>query len=194
VGEYPYTELDLVDAPEAFGGLEYPGLVYIGTVGTSWLIEPTVHEVAHQWFYALIGNDQLVEPWLDEAIATYSEIIYYEELGYIGMATSLLDSWRAQLRNHPRNTTPIGLTVGEYESQWDYSLFVYLKGALFLEELRLQFGDDVFFEFMRAYFDGYRYGFSSGLDFQRYAEQACDCDLEPLFDLWVYEGGEIFIP
>jgi aminopeptidase N len=84
--------------------------------------------------------------------------------------------------------------VGEYESQWDYSLFVYLKGALFLEELRLQFGDDVFFEFMRAYFDGYRYGFSSGLDFQRYAEQACDCDLEPLFDLWVYEGGEIFIP
>jgi len=194
VGTYPYPELDLVDAPDAFGGIEYPGLVYIGTVGTSWLIEPTVHEVAHQWFYALIGNDQLEEPWLDEAAATYSEVLYYEEAGSVGLATSLLDSWRAQLRSHPLRKTPIGLPIGGYESQWDYSLFVYLKGALFLEELRLQLGDDVFFDFMRAYFNAFRYGFPSGLDFQRSAEQACGCDLNALFDLWVYEGGEIFIP
>jgi hypothetical protein len=194
VGPYPYPELDIVDAPEAFGGIEYPGLVYIGTVGTYWLIEPTVHEVAHQWFYALIGNDQLTEPWLDEAAASYAEVIYYEEAGSIGLATSLLDSWRAQLRDHPRSSTPIGLPVGDYETQWDYSLFVYLKGALFLEELRQQLGDDVFFDFTRSYFSAYRYGFASGTDFQQTAEQACGCDLEALFNLWVYEGGQVFLP
>ncbi len=98
------------------------------------------------------------------------------------------------MRNHPGNTTPIGLPVGDYVTQRDYSLLVYLKGALFLEELRQELGEDVFFGFMRAYFSAYRYGFPSGLDFQRTAEQACDCDLNALFDLWVYEGGQIFIP
>ncbi|OGT27251.1 MAG: hypothetical protein A2Z17_05515, partial [Gammaproteobacteria bacterium RBG_16_66_13] len=67
VGPYPYPELDLVDAPGAFGGIEYPGLVFIGTLGGANVVEPTVHEVAHQWFYGLIGDDQLHEPWLDEA-------------------------------------------------------------------------------------------------------------------------------
>jgi len=194
VGAYPYLELDLVDAPEAFGGLEYPTLVYIGTVGTSWLIEPTVHEVAHQWFYALIGNDQLIEPWLDEATASYAEIIYYEQTGQVGLATSLLDNWRAQVRNHNLATSPIGLPVGEYETDWDYALFVYLKGALFLDELRMQLGDDAFFGFLRAYFDAQRYGFPSSLAFQLAAEQECGCDLDDLFDLWVYEGGQVFLP
>ena len=63
VGPYPYAELDLVDAPGAFGGVEYPGLVFIGTMGTLNVIRPTIHEVAHQWFYGLIGDDQLYEPW-----------------------------------------------------------------------------------------------------------------------------------
>lgn len=194
VGAYPYQELDLVDAPEAFGGIEYPGLVYIGTVGTSWLIEPTVHEVAHQWFYALIGSDQLIEPWLDEAAASYAEVIYYEQIEAVGLATSLLDSWRAQVRSHDRNTTPIGLPVGGYDTEWDYTLFVYLKGALFFEELRLQLGDAAFYDFLRAYFETYRYGFPSGPDFQLAAEQACGCDLDDLFNLWVYEGGQVFLP
>jgi hypothetical protein len=194
VGPYPYQELDLLDAPEAFGGLEYPGLVYIGTVGTSWLIEPTVHEVAHQWFYGLLGNDQLVEPWLDEAFATYGEIIYYEQAGYVGLATSLLDNWRAQVRGHALSTTPIGLPLADFGTEWQYTLFVYLKGALFLEELRQQLGDDAFFDTLRAYYDAHLYGFPSGEDFQFIAEQVCACDLDDLFNLWVFEGGQVFLP
>jgi len=53
VGPYPYAELDLVDAPDAFGGIEYPGLVFVGTLGGPNIIDATVHEVAHQWFYGL---------------------------------------------------------------------------------------------------------------------------------------------
>jgi hypothetical protein len=29
------------------------------------------HETAHQWFYSLVGNDQALDPWLDEALATW---------------------------------------------------------------------------------------------------------------------------
>ena len=39
-----------------------------------------VHETAHQWWYGLVGNDQIDEAWLDESLATYSEVIYTSEI------------------------------------------------------------------------------------------------------------------
>ncbi|NIS81978.1 MAG: hypothetical protein GTO14_17625 [Anaerolineales bacterium] len=194
IGPYPYTELDIVDAPGAFGGIEYPGLVYIGTMGTSWVIEPTVHEVAHQWFYGLIGDDQIHEPWLDEGIATFATALYYEHAAGLGQGTGFLSNLRSVVRDYPEPDTPIGLGVGEYASPSDYTIFVYYKGALFLEALRNQLGDRVFFEFLSDFFQKYRYGFASAEDFQDRAESACGCDLDTLFDLWVYEGGNIFEP
>ena len=191
VGSYPYPELDIVDAPHAFGGIEYPGLVFIGTLGTHWVVEPTVHEVAHQWFYGLIGDDQISEPWLDEAAATYAEALYYEHALGSGRATSFLSDLRAIVREHPDPTMPIGLPVGDYASNADYAVFVYLKGALFFDALRGEIGDRSFGEFLKVYYRQHLYGFATGSEFQEIAEQTCRCDLQDLFDLWVYEGGVI---
>jgi hypothetical protein len=194
VGPYPYKELDLVDAPGAFGGIEYPGLVFLGTLGSAWVVEPTVHEVAHQWFYGLIGNDQIREPWLDEAAATYAEALYYERVFGTGRATSFLRQLRAVLRSHPDPAQPIGLPVGEYESVRDYSLFVYFKGALFFDALRQRLGEQTFRDFLASYDEAYRYAIADGLGFQELAEEACSCSLDDLFDSWVFEGGELSVP
>jgi aminopeptidase N len=191
VGPYPYVELDVVDVPGAFGGIEYPGIVFIGTLGTTWLVEPTVHEVAHQWFYGLIGDDQLHEPWLDEALATYAEVLYYEKTGRPGAATGLLSDLRSWVRSSSDPTLPIGWGVGEYPDPDAYALFVYGKGALFLDALRGEIGDEAFTKFLRSYFDQERYAFATGEAFQQAAEAACSCDLDEIFDLWVWEGGEI---
>jgi hypothetical protein len=194
VGPYPYPELDLVDAPYAFGGIEYPGLVFIGTMGTDWVTVPTVHEVAHQWFYALLGNDQIREPWLDEAMASFAEALYYERAYGLGQGTGYLSDIRARLRAVPDATQPIGLAVGEYASESDYFIFVYQKGTLFLEALRNKLGTNRFNDFLAAVYAQYRYGFMHAEDFQNAAEAVCACDLQDFFDLWVYEGGEIFPP
>jgi hypothetical protein len=190
-GPYPYPQLDIVDAPGAFLGIEYPGLVFIGDLGGTDLIEPTVHEVAHQWFYGLVGDDQLHEPWLDEAAATYSEVLYYEAAGRSGRATGLLSDFRAWLRSYPHPTLPIGLGVGEYASEGEYSLFVYVKGALFFDALRRELGDDEFKDFLHLYFQTNRYGVAHGADLQEAAEDVCGCGLGSLFDLWVWTGGPI---
>lgn len=192
LGPYPYPELDLVDTPGAFGGIEYPGLVFLGTLGSTWVVEPTVHEVAHQWFYGLIGDDQIREPWLDEAAATYATALYYDKAVGQGQGTGFLSNIRAIVRSHPDSATPIGLGIGEYESESDYALFVYYKGALFFDALRNQLGERAFDAFLARYFQDFRYKFASADDFQRTAETVCRCDLQSLFDLWVYEGGEIF--
>lgn len=190
VGPYPYRELDMVDLTGVFGGIEYPGLVTIGTVGTPFLIRPVVHEVAHQWFYGLIGDDQLQEPWLDEAAATYFEIRYFEEAQGSGTAAGYISSHRDQLRSHPNPEIPIGKPVVAY-SPGEYGLFVYLKGSLFFDAIRAELGEDLFQVFLHEYYAAFRYGFASAADFQDTAESVCACSLQELFDLWVHQGGEI---
>jgi len=195
IGPYPYTELDIVDAPGAFGGIEYPGHIFIGVVDKPARLDffetATVHEVGHQWFYGLLGDDQLLQPWLDEAAATYTEVLYAENVYGSEAAQTLLDEFRLYLQFGGADTElPIGLGVADYVDT-DYGLIVYIKGALFFDALRSELGDDTFFAFLQAYYDAYRYGFTTTADFQRVAEETCACELDELFNLWVYEGGPI---
>lgn len=191
VGPYPYAELDFVDAPGAFGGIEYPGLIYMGVLGTGDFVGIAVHEVAHQWFYGLIGNDQLREPWLDEAAATFWQILCLEETIGKERAKDQLNNYRYWISQAADMNQPIGLGVGDYLQSQDYYLLTYFKGALFFDALRTHMGDEVFFDFLHTYFQTYRYGFASSEGFQEVAERVCACELDPLFDLWVFQGGEI---
>jgi hypothetical protein len=80
-GPYPYTELDLVEAPLKIRGMEYSGLVLIGTElyegEREFLTFLVAHEVSHQWWYAVVGNNPYRYPWLDEGLAEYSAFHYY---------------------------------------------------------------------------------------------------------------------
>jgi aminopeptidase N len=70
-GPYGRPEIDLVEGPRevARGGLamEYPELVLTPASATA-----IAHELAHQWFYGIVGDDQWSEPWLDESFAEFS--------------------------------------------------------------------------------------------------------------------------
>ena len=69
-GEYPYARLTVGVTGSLTGGIEFPTHIFLGA-GVP--IIHLVHEVAHQWFYGVNGNDQYLDPWLDEALATYAE-------------------------------------------------------------------------------------------------------------------------
>ncbi len=73
----------------------------------------------------------------------------------------------------------------------EYAVIVYFKGALFFDALRQSLGAREFEAFLKAYYEEYRYGFVDSAGFQDLAEETCACELDDLFDLWVYEGGEI---
>ncbi len=186
VGPYPFGELDIVDAPGAYGGVEYPGLVYIGVVDAQGGFEvATVHEVGHQWFYSLIGDDQLLQPWLDEAAASYTEVLYAEKFHGAAAAQRELADFQYWANSASDPNQPIGLPVDQYAGQNDYGAIVYGKGALFFDTLRQQLGDPIFFKFLHAYYQQYKYGFADSDGFERAAEASCGCDLQPLFQKWV---------
>lgn len=73
-GPFPYPALVSITLPDVNGGIEYPGVILYGTKQTG--NGTPSHEVAHQWFYGLVGNDQARDPWLDESLATFSEALH----------------------------------------------------------------------------------------------------------------------
>jgi hypothetical protein len=68
-GPPPFPSISLARLPMNGGGIEYPGAIML--LDDSRVV--TVHELAHQWFYAMVGNSQARDPWLDEAFATFAE-------------------------------------------------------------------------------------------------------------------------
>jgi hypothetical protein len=72
-GGYRWSTYSVSVTPDLFReGIEYPTLVFLGR--GPFLRVITQHETAHQWFYSLVGNDQARDPWLDEALATWSQL------------------------------------------------------------------------------------------------------------------------
>ncbi len=104
-GEYPYRELEIVATPTSAGGVEYPGIIAINQtlyvpgeklsgMRSEDLVESVVvHEVAHDWFYNMVGNDQGREPWLDEAMAQYMTWQYFQERYGPAAGQGVVDSW-----------------------------------------------------------------------------------------------------
>ncbi len=191
-GPYPYTELDVVATPNEALGVEYPGLVALASriyAGEDTFFEfAAAHEVAHQWWYNEVGNDQVQEPWLDEALAQYSTMLYYADQygarGREGARQSFVERWD---RVRSENDQPVGLPVDAYADR-AYGAIVYGKGPLFLDALRAKMGDEAFAQFLRDYLTTYRWRIARGEDFLALAETTCGCQLDDLYAQWVTGG------
>lgn len=151
-GPEPYPKISIVESP-FFDGMEFDGLFFLsreyyssenGTVLNN-LIDIAVHETAHQWWFGSVANDQALEPWLDEALATYSERLFYEK-NYPDVK-----AWQAFRIDayHPAGWVDLDVYHGVNFRM--YTNAVYLRGALFLQALRERIGDVAFFAFLKDY-------------------------------------------
>ncbi len=142
-GPYPYPTLNVAMAPLANGSMEYPLLNQIGLQlyrdFEANLESQIAFAVAHQWWYQLVHNDPVNEPWLDEALSTLSTLIYLEQLyGPEHAELFRVQEWEvpvAYLQARDRDA-PIDLRVNEYATNQDFQIMVYRKGALFFHHLR----------------------------------------------------------
>ena len=188
-GPYPYTELDIVGTPTQALGIEYPGVVALADrilEPHDPRLEPTVvHEIAHQWFYNLVGNDQLGEPWLDEALAQYATLLYFEAIYGKDGGTVFRHDLEARWERVDRARIPVGLPVAAYSGQ-EYGAIVYGRAPLFFDELRADLGDQAFGAFLREYVRRFAWGIATADGLQEEAEAAAGHDLTPLFESWVY--------
>jgi hypothetical protein len=93
-GAYPwstYTVVGEADGPTL--GLEYPTIVFVSDdLGP----DVVAHETAHQWFYSLVGNDQALEPWLDESLAQWATARFLNDVA-AEAAPAILEDVRGHL-------------------------------------------------------------------------------------------------
>ncbi|HET6380158.1 MAG TPA: hypothetical protein VFH63_03870 [candidate division Zixibacteria bacterium] len=172
-GRYPWPDLVMAEVGASDGfSMEYPRMVHLTR---SKVADPYVvnHEVAHMWFYAQLGNDQMLEPWLDE--------------GWADWATRwLLNRGESQCSGRPIDTPvfawPAGLTRGgDWQSCDGYFHTVFYKTSEFLNRVRARMGDEAFFGAMRDFIAEHRYGVVTSDQLLLHLERRSAADLEPLY-------------
>jgi hypothetical protein len=181
----PYRHKTLTAVQGDFNdGMEFSGLYFISRDyfnlydGTpkNYLVTIAAHETAHQWWFDAVGNDQALEPWLDEALATYSERIYYEEV-----YPDMVDWWWGYRYFEFLKAGAVDTSIYDGEGQRPYWDKVYLTGARFLEDLRQRVGDEIFFAFLSDYYTQYTGKRATGADFFRVFHEHSAVDLTDLF-------------
>lgn len=190
-GPYPYTELDVVEAPLNVRGMEYSGLILVGEdlyeSQREFLTFLVAHEVSHQWWYAIVGNNPYRDPWLDEGLAEYSAFDYYRTIFGQGEAEELLvGRWQI-----PFSTVAGGGIDGAVDrpaAEFDpvtYELLVYAKAALFLNALRQQVGDDTYRQIIQTYFTENRYRIVTPATFLATARRVSGQNVDQLAEEWL---------
>ena len=183
-GDLPRDLISVVEA-DFLHGMEFDGLIllsrgfymfYNGTPETNLTII-TPHEISHQWFFSLVGNDQALEPWLDETLATYSEVLFYENY-----YPELVPWWWENRVDGQQPTGFVDNTIYLEQGYEAYRNSVYLNGAHFIQDLRDLVGDEAFFEFIKAYIAQNRYAIATGEDFWTILQKHTDADLLPLVE------------
>ena len=144
VGPYPSDDLWISVLPDCPTGIEFPGAIQFADLPAGQpVLEPLVsHEVAHMWFYGLVGNNQGTSPWLDEALATYTQ--------------QLVDG---ELPTAPPEVPPVVENRVGQPMTWyarpatraSYGAGVYGQGAAMLAQAREAIGAQAFDELLRTY-------------------------------------------
>ncbi len=194
---YPYDSLTFVASRLDALGLEFPGFVILApwltensgsasrVARVKTLLEATIaHETAHQWFYALVGNNQLQQPWIDEGLAQYATWMYYQERYGPGAGRNILDSFSKRWQRVADRNIPIGRPVRSYTPQ-EYSAIVYGRAPLFFMALNERMGPIAFDAFLAALTHDYGFREITGLDVKLEAEAACGCLLDDIWKKWV---------
>jgi len=193
-GPYPFAEFDVVEAPIFAGGMEYPGLVMVGEQyyehGGEWFEFIAAHEVAHQWWYSVVGSDQVNVPWLDESLTNFSVVYYYEYTYERARADLAFQTFVARSYQRFRAEGRDAVVYQPVEAFYpdEYGPIVYGKGAMFFYELREELGDALFLDVLRVYYQDRKYKLATPDDLLRVAEEVSGQELDDLYTEWILEA------
>lgn len=189
-GHYPHDTLTIVNT-EFPSGMEYPTLILISNdlfnKETAKALETViVHEIAHQWWYGLVGNNQVREAWLDEGLTTYSEVIFNKEVygdmegkNYYNNQIKLGYDYSLQ---YLEGDTVVNRPLWEFQGWNDYGPLVYSRAAMFIHQIKEEFGEGILYEILNKYYDKYKFKIARTEDFIEICEEVTGTSFDRLVE------------
>lgn len=214
IGAYPYKELDVaqVDLGGGAAGMESTGLIMIGSeyydpsnadplaglggllgaggTGGNALIFTTAHEVAHQWWYGVVGSDAFKQPWLDESLTNWTSAYYVDETegaeaGKLARDLFIEFPYRSALSNGDQR---LDQPVDQFDSE-GYGAIVYGKGPVMYDVLRKELGDEKFFAFLQRWYQEQAFDRGDSEEWLQTLNAVAGKNMQPFYDKWV--TGEV---
>ncbi len=195
-GNYCYSTFNVVEEYTHYGGMEYPLQIYAseaadnytGVNGPHWYLESIIaHEVAHQWFYNLVGVDEVDWGFLDEGIVCWVSDWYKDVFHpdwhmfepYWGLDRVRHYSLNYGLPNKINQSVPDCLISGT-----DYWYLGYTKTNTILEKLRVTLGHENFIEGLTLFFRDNYFEIADLTDLQNAFETVMGESLDWFFFPW----------
>lgn len=192
-GAYPYSTLTVAKTPFVYGGMEYPNLVYVSdsVKEESEILKIIVHEIAHQWWYAVVGNNETQEAWLDESLSEYSTALFFKEntkygITYDELISNALSSYMLYVdvvqTIRGDVITKMNLPVNEYQNDYEYSYMVYVKGVIMFDSLKEMVGEKKLLAGFKKYYAENKFKNATKQDFYDAFSAGCHKDLNGFFE------------
>lgn len=207
-GQYPYCTLTVCDGDMAAGGgMEYPNLVIVSTGEdqyTRTLEMVVIHEIGHQWFYGMLGNNEMDEAWLDEGINSFSEQRYFEEkYGPEGnyLVNERLRKWLPEINDRNvgrylsylysanRMDQPVSTPAHKSSEMMQYAASAYMKPASMMWWLKEYIGDSSFNRAMQGYCRENLFRHVDAESFYRAIKKYSGKDIKPIWEPWLKSTG-----
>ena len=166
-GAYPFETYSVVQTRFLQGGMEYTALSMIADdLEEQSYQEVIVHETAHQWWQVVVGNNEIEYGFLDEGLAEYSVVLFYEMHPEYNMTRQVMIS-SAEMTYKTFCSVSDKLFGGvntvmlrslkEFSSEYEYVNISYLKPCIMYDYLRTTIGEDRFFKGLKRYYQDYAF-------------------------------------
>ena len=166
-GEYPFETYNVVQTKFVQGGMEFTSLVFISDeLEKAAKREVIVHETAHQWWQTVVGVNEIESPFIDEGLAEYSVVLFYENHPDYGFTRKqLIDSsektYKVFCSVYKKISGEVDTTMtrslNEYRSEYEYVNIAYVKSCIMFDYLRQTVGDNKFFSGLKRFYDENRF-------------------------------------
>jgi len=195
IGAYPYKTVKVVESLDhSSGGMEYPTVTVISSPGSLAEAELLIgHEVGHNWFYGILGNNEREHPWMDEGMNSYYDNRFHIWRKKMVFDKSVKHNIKSLLPDNPSNLLmytmmsirkdqPIN-TPSDSFSLLNYAAIPYSKTAKWLEFIEEKLGQPAFDNMMKSYFEKWKFKHPQPENFKSVASTYLGSQTDSVFNL-----------